>query len=60
VDGVARDEPSDGPTTYAAQLEHVVEVMAGRTKALTGGADAIAMMTALDAIKAKAERKAVH
>ena len=60
VDGATREEPSDGPTTYAAQLEHVVEVMAGRTKPLTGGADAIRMMEALDAIKAKAERTAVN
>ncbi len=59
VDGVTREEPSDGPTTYAAQLDHVVEVMAGRTQPLTGGADAIAMMEALDAIKAKAERSQV-
>ena len=59
VDGETREEPSDGPTSYAAQLEHVVEVMAGRTQPLTGGADAIRMMAALDAIKAKAERSAV-
>ena len=57
VDGVTREEPVDGPTTYAAQLEHLVEVMTGRTKALTGGEDAIRMMTAMDAIKAKAERE---
>jgi len=57
VDGESREEPSDGPTTYAAQLEHLVEVMAGRTEPLTGGADAIRMMTALDAIKAKAARE---
>jgi predicted dehydrogenase len=59
VDGQTREEPSDGPTTYAAQLEHLVEVMAGRTEPLTGGDDAIRMMAALDAIKAKAERTAV-
>ena len=59
VDGVTREEPVDGPTTYAAQLEHLVEVMTGRTKALTGGEDAIRMMTAMDAIKAKAEREIV-
>ena len=60
VDGQTREEPSDGPTTYAAQLEHLVEVMAGRTQPLTGGEDAIDMMAALDAIKAKAEREAVN
>jgi len=59
VDGQTREEPSDGPTTYAAQLEHLVEVMAGRTEPLTGGEDAIRMMAALDAIKANAKRTAV-
>jgi predicted dehydrogenase len=57
LDGVTREEPVDGPTTYAAQLEHLVEVMAGRTEPLTGGLDAIRMMTAMDAIKAKASRE---
>jgi predicted dehydrogenase len=56
IDGNVREEPTDGPTTYAAQLEHLVEVMAGRTTPLTGGADAIRMMTAMDAVKAKAVR----
>jgi predicted dehydrogenase len=60
VDGQTREEPSDGPTTYAAQLEHLVEVMAGGTQPLTGGEDAIRMMAALDAIKAKAKRSAVN
>ena len=52
VDGEQRSEPTDGPTTYQAQMEHVVEVMAGRTSPLTGGGDAVAMMTAVDAIRA--------
>jgi len=54
VDGKTRSEPTDGPTTYEAQMEHVVEVMAGRVKPLLGGADAIGQMTAIDAIKAAA------
>jgi predicted dehydrogenase len=57
VDGVTREEPSDGPTTYAAQMEHLVEVMSGRAKPLTGDGDAIRMMTAMDAIKSKASRE---
>ena len=57
IGGETREEPTDGPTTYAAQLEHVVEVMAGHTRALTGGEDAIRMMTAMDAIKATAARE---
>jgi predicted dehydrogenase len=52
--GVARTEPTDGPTTYEAQMDHVVEVMSGRAGALTGGADAIGQMTAIDAIRAAA------
>jgi len=59
IGGQTREEPSDGPTTYAAQMEHLVEVMAGRTQPLTGGKDAILMMAALDAIKAKASREVV-
>jgi predicted dehydrogenase len=54
VGGVERSEPTDGPTTYEAQMEHVVEVMAGRAEPILGGADAIAQMTAIDAIKAAA------
>jgi len=37
-------------STYAYQLDHVVAVMHGEAKALTGGADAIANMAAIDAI----------
>ena len=54
VDGKTRGEPTDGPTTYEAQLDHVVEVMAGRAKPMLGGAGAIAQMAAIDAIKAAA------
>jgi predicted dehydrogenase len=49
-----RDEATDGPTTYAAQLDHVVEVMNGRAGMVTGGRDAIANMALLDAIRAAA------
>jgi predicted dehydrogenase len=60
---VTRDSETEeltmaGPTTYAAQLEHVVAVMDGRAKPLTGGADAIAQMDAIDAIYAAAGRPA--
>ena len=54
IDGVERDEPTDGPTTYAAQLEHVVQVIAGRVTPLTGGQDAVANMILLDEIRAAA------
>ncbi len=49
-----RSEPTDGPTTYAAQLEHLVAVMQGGVEPLTGGADAIANLTLMDAIRAAA------
>jgi predicted dehydrogenase len=55
-DGETEDLGMAGPTTYAAQLDHVVEVMAGRATPLTGGADAIAQMDAIDAIYAAAGR----
>ncbi len=41
-----------GVSTYAAQLAHVVEVMAGRATPLTGGVDAVAQARAMDAIYA--------
>ncbi|HEX4196521.1 MAG TPA: Gfo/Idh/MocA family oxidoreductase [Caulobacteraceae bacterium] len=50
----SRSEPTDGPTTYAAQLEHLVEVMGEGTTPLTGGADAIANLELMDAIRAAA------
>jgi predicted dehydrogenase len=44
-------EPS-GPTTFEAQLDHVVEVLAGRAAPLTGGQDAIENARTLAAISA--------
>ena len=49
-----RSEPTDGPTTYAAQLEHLVAVMRGDVEPLTGGDDAIANLVLMDAIRATA------
>ena len=45
-----RKETVDGNTTYWHQLQHVVDVLAGRAQALTGGSDAIGNMAAIDAI----------
>jgi len=56
IDGMLRDEPVDGPSTYEAQLDHVVEVMRGRAAPLTGGRDAVANMALLDAIRAAARQ----
>jgi predicted dehydrogenase len=59
VDGVERLETFEGPSTFTAQLDHVVQVMQRRAMPLTGGADAIGNMVVLDAIRAAAspERK---
>lgn len=43
----------DGPGTFAAQLDHVVRVLRDGDAPLCGGADALANMTAIDAILAK-------
>lgn len=50
IAGETVEHPVDGPTTYEAQLAHVVDVMSGRARPLTGGADAIANMAAIDKI----------
>jgi predicted dehydrogenase len=49
-----RSEPTEGPTTYAAQLEHLVQVMRQGVTPLTGGEDAIANLALMDAIRAAA------
>lgn len=41
----------DPRATYAWQFDHVADVLAGRATPLTGGVDAIANMSAIDAIK---------
>ena len=56
-DGETEELSMVGPTTYAAQLQHVIDVMAGKAVPLTG-ADAIAQMDAIDAIYAAAGRPA--
>jgi len=48
------EEPS-GPSTYTAQLDHVVRVFNGQAEPLTGGADAIATMELIDACRAKGQ-----
>jgi predicted dehydrogenase len=50
IGGVTEVQPTDGPTTYGAQLTHLHMVLTGDTMPLTGGDDAIANMIAIDAI----------
>jgi predicted dehydrogenase len=56
IDGKTETQPADGPSTYEAQLLHLAEVLAGTAQPLTGGADAVANMTAIDAIYEAAGR----
>jgi predicted dehydrogenase len=56
IDGETATEPTEGPSTYAAQLIHLGEVLSGKTTLLTGGADAIGNMAAIGAIYAAAGR----
>jgi predicted dehydrogenase len=56
IDGETQTQPTDGPSTYEAQLIHLAELLAGNAQPLTGGADAVANMTAIDAIYAAAGR----
>ncbi|MEC3947775.1 Gfo/Idh/MocA family protein [Sphingobium sp. HWE2-09] len=55
TDELSIDEMDPVPSPYDTQMAYVVDVMAGRTTNVTGGADAIANMTVLDAIRAKAQ-----
>ena len=54
LDGEETWEPGDPTLTYDVQLAHVVAVMAGRAAPLTGGADAVATLAAMDAVRAAA------
>jgi predicted dehydrogenase len=60
IDGQSRRHGVDGPSTYAAQLSHLHEVLAGKAASLTGGADAIANMSVIDAIYRAAGKPAVN
>jgi predicted dehydrogenase len=44
-------EAAQGPGSYDAQLAHVVAVMRGEVAPLTGGDDAVATMTIIDALR---------
>jgi predicted dehydrogenase len=54
--GAVIEHPTDGKTTYAAQLDHLYAVMRDGAAPLTGGADAIANMTAIDSAYTAAGR----
>ena len=58
IGGQTTVRDASGPTSYEAQLIHLGEVLAGRATPLTGGADAVANMAAIDAIYAAAGRPA--
>jgi predicted dehydrogenase len=56
IDGETVTRSTDGPSTYEAQLIHLAQVLRGETPPLTGGADAVGNMAAIDAIYAVAGR----
>jgi predicted dehydrogenase len=56
IGGQTTVREASGPSSYEAQLIHLGEVLSGRTTPLTGGADAVANMTVIDAIYAAAGR----
>lgn len=58
IAGQTVEHPTDGRTTYEAQLDHVAAVMRDGVKPLTGGADAVANMMVIDRIYALAGRPA--
>lgn len=47
-------EKATGPSSYAAQLDHVTRIFQGEAMPLTGGVDAIATMTLIDACRREA------
>lgn len=50
--GRTRNEEAESRTTYAAQLEHVAQVVLHGAAPMTGGEDAIANMTLIEAVRA--------
>lgn len=51
IDGVEHVETVGGPSSYEAQLEHVVRVLRGEERPVTGGNDAIANMLVIEKIR---------
>ncbi len=56
VEGRVTQHPTEGKPSYAAQLDHLYAVITAAGTPLTGGADAIANMAAIDAIYLAAGR----
>ncbi len=50
IEGEGVQEEVEGDTTYFHQMQHVLDVLAGKTKQITGGEDAVANMRVIDAI----------
>lgn len=51
-----QQRPTEGPSTYAAQMQHLVDAYAGRAQPLPSLDDAVANMSAIDAIYQAAGR----
>jgi len=57
IDGVTTEHDTEGPTSFEAQLDHLRAVMLESAAPLTGGADAVANMAAIDAIYQRARQR---
>lgn len=54
IGGVLQEEQIMGPSTYEAQLAHVIDVLQHGAATLTGGDDAVANMMVIDEIRTRA------
>jgi predicted dehydrogenase len=57
LDGIEHVESIGGPSSYEAQLEHVVRVLRGGEPTVTGGQDAIANMRVIEKIRQLAAQR---
>jgi predicted dehydrogenase len=55
-DGVTREEPTAGDSTFGAQLDHVIDVLQNGATPLAGGDDAVANMALIEAVRAASGR----
>jgi predicted dehydrogenase len=56
IDGREEIRPVDGPSTFEAQMQHVVDVLSHAVRPLTGGPDSVANMAVMDMIKQSSGR----
>jgi len=60
VDSIERVEAIGGPSSYEAQLEHVLRVLQGEETAMTGAKNAIANMLVIEQVRDRAAQRSVN